>query len=84
MKKTATDLSRMQWQWDDERYDNDALKIGCLQRIADACELMARNHAELVRERDSLKRQVEELADEILRLERSTAALRGCLRKAKG
>ena len=36
--------------------DNDGINTGCLQRIADAIEIMAKNHAELIEDRDKYER----------------------------
>lgn len=61
----------------------DELKIGCLQRIADASELAAKNHAALVAERDRLVRWHKEDKKRIARLERSNNALRGVITRMK-
>jgi hypothetical protein len=40
----------------DKNPDTDAIKLGCLLRIADAAELMAKNYGELIAERDRYER----------------------------
>jgi len=55
----------------------------CLQRIADAAELMAKNHAQLVRERDDYERRLRTIRGEVNRLDRSNAALRGVITRMK-
>lgn len=62
---------------------DSALKVGCLMRIADACELMAKDRASLERENKSLRESKEADARYIRTLERRVAALRGCLKRAK-
>ena len=59
------------------------LQTGCLQRIADAAELMAQNHADLVKERDDYKYLHEQDGKRIDALLRSNAALRGVITKLK-
>lgn len=54
-RKSLTDGSRASWLCNDEAPTDAEIQTGCLQRIADAAELMAKNHAELVEERDRLK-----------------------------
>ncbi|MES2779930.1 MAG: hypothetical protein V4651_08520 [Bacteroidota bacterium] len=56
--KSYRDASRENWT---NRFEltNEDINTGSLQRIADATEVMAKNHNELIRENDSLKREVE-------------------------
>ena len=61
----------------------EEIKVGSLQRIADAAELMAQNHAQLIRERDNYKRWYEAALDRRHSLERRVAALRGVITKMK-
>lgn len=53
------DASRDNYSIRSDRASHEEIRSGSLQRIADATELMARNHAELVAERDRYKRWFE-------------------------
>lgn len=52
----------------------EQIKVGTMQRIADACELMAKNHGNLIEERDRYKRWYE---DERQRREHRDNEIRG-------
>lgn len=74
--------------WSDPTLSNeppidDRIKIGCLQRIADATELMAKNHSDLVAREKYQRERAESNWQEVQRLRRSNAALRGLLGKKK-
>jgi hypothetical protein len=62
---------------------NDGINTGCLQRIADACELMAKNHNDLVEERDRFQLIAREKTDHIRRQMRTISTLRGVITKLK-
>jgi phage shock protein A len=66
-----------------EPITRDELKVGCLQRIADATEAMAKNHVALQNDCDRYKRWFTEENERRLKLERSNAALRGQITKLK-
>lgn len=55
----------------------DQLTFGALQRIADATELMAKNHDGLVNERDQARKSRDYWMAEYDTLKRSNSALRG-------
>lgn len=55
----------------------DHIKAGAIQRIADACELMAKNHGSLIDERDRYKRWYEEGRESAKRQEHVIRGLRG-------
>lgn len=57
---------------------------GCLQRIADACEVMCKDRETLERDLKWEKERSATRKQEVLRLERSNRSLRALLRKAKG
>lgn len=59
------------------------LQIGALQRIADATEKMAQDYDALLHQRNYYKGEVERLRGIRTTLERSNAALRGHLKRAK-
>ncbi len=80
------DHSRTEWSSRPDSVStpsDDRLKIGCLQRIADAAELMAKSHATLVAERDRYKRWYEEADARCAKRNLSIAALRGVITKLK-
>lgn len=56
---------------------------GCLQRIATATELAARNHAALVEERDRLKLWLDNTRKREDQLARRCSALRGVITRMK-
>jgi hypothetical protein len=60
------DSSRQSWTSGNTIQEINA---GSFQRIADACELMAKSHAQLIEERDRYKRWHEEGNQRIRRLE---------------
>lgn len=59
------------------------INLGSLQRIADACELMARNFLQLQADRDLYKRWHENVSRERDREKRRSASLRGVITKLK-
>jgi len=61
----------------------EKLMLGCMQRIATAVESMAKNHDELVRDRDFWKERADYRSDKIDGLRLSNAALRGYITKLK-
>lgn len=61
----------------------EGLKVGALQRIAAASELMAKNHQQLIEERDYYKNRCEEQNRWIDRLRFQILGLKGALTRAK-
>ena len=59
------------------------IQLGCMLRIADAAEAMAKNHNDLIRERDCLARSRRELLAENERLIRQRTSLRGVITRMK-
>lgn len=74
------DLSRMSWTGDEAVAHINA---GSLQRIADATELMARRHLELIRERDDYERRYKAAIERERALERKLSAARGQITKLR-
>ena len=72
--RTNFDIEKPTWE---------LVKIGCLQRIADACELMAKNHAQLVADHDLYKRWYYEQLERVASRDRTISALRGQITKLK-
>lgn len=81
--KNFRDASRTGWGTDSNDLTVDQIKLGALLRIADATELIAKEHARLIRDRDQYKRwhDEERAAKEIL--ERRINALKGVITKMK-
>jgi len=77
------EASQQNWGTRDLMPTQEQINTGCLQRIADAAELMAKNHAQLVRERDDYERRLRTIRGEVNRLDRSNAALRGVITRMK-
>lgn len=61
----------------------DDIKIGCLQRIADATETMAGNYIALIEERDRYMQWYRQEQSSVAMLERSISAFKGVITKLK-
>ena len=84
MGTTYKDHSRTNWSTVGEiRPTFEALNLGCLQRIADATELVAKNHDQLQRRAEWAEGRVKDLQAQCDRLQHSNAALRGHLKHIK-
>lgn len=59
------------------------INAGSLQRIADATELMARRHLELIRERDEYERRYKSVVEWVRTLERRLSAAKGQITKLR-
>jgi hypothetical protein len=59
------------------------INSGCLQRIADACELMAKSHDSLVRDRDWQKGRADRATDRLGMLENSLRSHKGQITKLR-
>lgn len=75
--------SRTKWKSSRDALTGDEVKIGCLQRIADACESMARNHDQLVRERDWARTERDDYKRWLAQEKKRSAALRGMIGRMK-
>ena len=82
MSKPWKDSSRTRWSGDDWP-GIDQVKVGCLQRIADACEAMSDGHIRLASERDMYKRLLESERESAARLVRRLSAARGVATKLR-
>ena len=80
--KYFTDASRDNW-FSNTTLNNDDLKLGCLQRIAAATELMAKNYQQLIDERDRYKKAKDNWMESYDRSVRRIKALRGVITKLK-
>jgi hypothetical protein len=80
------ETSRVNWGKDVEGKNNpdrDDIQLGCLLRIADATEAMAKNHVRLQNDLDYYKRAYNEEIEARRRLARQVNALRGVITKLK-
>ena len=77
------EASRTNWKPDGGVFGIDCVNAGSLQRIADATEAMAQNHALLVQERDYFKARCNESYQKRSQLERRIRALKGVITKLK-
>lgn len=84
MADTLKDASRKEWACLGELATHEELQTGCLQRIADATELMAKSYRGLIEERDFYKRWWKKEEANANSLSRRNAALRGVITKMKG
>jgi predicted nucleic acid-binding Zn-ribbon protein len=75
--------SRRRWSTTADVPSLDQLKFGCLQRIADATELMAKNQEQLQRDHDYYKRMYSVRGADLETLKRRLAAARGQVTKLK-
>jgi hypothetical protein len=82
--KSWKDQSRINWEPAGTRQiTTEEIQVGALQRIADATEVMAKNHQNLIDERDRYKRRYEYEQKENQRMARRIAALQGVITKLK-
>lgn len=63
--------------------DRDDIQLGCLLRIADATEAMAKYHVQIIKDRDLYERLYRDSQAGSRKLERQNAALRGVITKLK-
>lgn len=70
--------------WQAQGPSREEIQLGCLQRIADAAELMAVNYVQLQAEVQSLKRNVAKLEQQRQALKASNASLRGVITRLRG
>jgi hypothetical protein len=77
---TVKESSKRDWISNDQ---TDHLRLGCLQRIADATELMAKSYRELQSERDRYYGWFTEEQKAKWKLERRVVALRGVITRMK-
>ena len=83
MKPTYREAGRRNWIVDGECGTQEEITIGCLQRIADACEGMGKNVRELEADRDWWKQQAESRATTNKYLCNCIAGLKGTLTRLK-
>ena len=84
MPESFKDESRKNWHQTEGKPSDDRLKLGCLQRIADATETMARNYSSLISKRNRYEGYYKDQQARREKAERSNAALRGQITKLNG
>lgn len=77
---TQREASKKHWNSNNTVED---INSGCLQRIADATEAMAKNYVDLQNERDRLIARVEYRDERITKLENRIRGLKGVITKLK-
>lgn len=80
---TIKEASRKEWNCAGQAATHQELQTGCLQRITDATELMARSYREIIEDRDRYERWYEEKFARVVELSRTCSALRGVITKLK-
>lgn len=81
---TYEEASRQSWHRSDGgQPDRDQMQLGCLQRIADSTEAMAKNFIQLQNDRDFQIRRKLDLEKDNLRMARVIRALRGTITRMK-
>lgn len=84
MVKNYRDASRENFvRSDGKEPANEQLQLGCLQRIADAAELTAKNYLQLQKDLDWYKKRYREHLDEIKNLQNSKRGLKGHITRLK-
>lgn len=84
MGKSFKDQSKLDWQVrGDLPITNEQIQIGCLQRIADATEVMAKNYIELFAEKEKFRRWYQDERDWRESLERSLRTHKGNYTRVK-
>ncbi len=66
-----------------DKPNTEQLTLGCLQRIADATELMAKQYQSLINDRDYYKKMYDEIFERNKKLERGISALKGHIKRIK-
>lgn len=80
--QTLKDGSRKNYSTPD-KLNGEQIQIGCLQRIADATETMAKNYAQLITDRDRYQRWYSEEKERRQAAERSINTYKGVVTKLK-
>jgi len=83
MAQTLRQKSKTEWTTENHSYNVDDVKLGALQRIADATEAMAKNYNDLLRDVKLYKDMYQNQTKRRQQLERSNAALRGQITKLR-
>lgn len=82
--KNYRDESRTNWGTSQECSLNlDQINTGAILRIADATEVMAKHHQDLINDRDWYKKRYEEGLEDLKKLDRKITAMKGVITKLK-
>ena len=81
--KSYKELSRENWGTDLTIPTNEQIKIGAIQRIADATELMAQRYQGIIDDRDRYKRYYENQLEQKEKLSHRIAGLQGYIKRLK-
>lgn len=68
---------------EDQKLSMDQIQLGCILRIADATEAMAKNHTQLQADLDWYKRQYNSYKERLEASENSNRSLRGVITKLR-
>ena len=83
MKQSLKEVSRSDYLVPEEGATLEHVKIGLLQRMADATEAMAKEHNELLRQNDLYLRWYQEEREKTASLQKTVSNLRGQITKLK-
>ena len=83
MSKSFKEHSRENWHAANGPITNEQLKVGCLQRIADATEVMAANYVRMQNNLDQYKRWYNREKESGQRMARRISALQGVITRMK-
>lgn len=83
MKDTLKNVSLKNWCTHDGNPTLEQINAGSLQRIADATELMAKRHTDLISERDWLSGAYRRASDRADHADRRIASLKGQITKLR-
>lgn len=83
MQQSLKEASRSSYLVPEQGATLEHVKIGLLQRMADATEAMAKEHNELLRQKDLYRRWYEEERGKVASLQKTVSNLRGQITKLK-
>lgn len=83
MSDAYIEESKKRWHTADGSPSTDQLKLGCLQRIATATEMMAQSYSRLISERDNAVSSEERCRQREQKLRNRVAGLRGAIGRMK-
>ncbi len=83
MSRDLIELSKQKFNCNSDAPTDVELQTGCLQRIANATELMASNYVKLQKDYDYMKESRDKYRDMSERRDRTISALKGVITKLK-
>lgn len=83
MEQSIKEASRMNYLVPENGATLEQVKVGLLQRMADATEAMAKEHNELLRQKDLYFRWYQEGREKMASLQKTVSNLRGQITKLK-